>query len=170
MKPPIDNLTDTQAGRMLLNEAAYQLVIENAPEELPIYVETRDRYLANPEGFTRSSKSEDEVLGIGEVIAVEAFTAIVFPVIAPILKYLVEKVAEAFQEELGKEAVQWVRGLFAQPSSPKPLFTQDKLEVIAATIRDLAATEAERLGLETGQAGTISDALIARLALANTKK
>ncbi len=159
-------LVDTQKGRSLLNEVAYRLVCENAPEELPIYVETRDQYLANPEGFTQPSKGEDEVLGIGEVTAVKTFTKMVFPVIAPILKYLVETVAEAFQEELGEEAVEWVRGLFSTKAQPQPIFSQDELEVIIATIENIATTEAERLGLEANQVLIVRDALITRLVLA----
>ena len=162
----IHTFVNSETGRILLNEAAYRLVCENAPEEVAFYVETRNRYLANPEEFTQPSRGEDEVLGMGEVTTVKTFTKIVFPVIAPILKYLVGVVTEAFQEELGEEAVKWVRGLFCQKAKPEPIFSQDELEVIVATIENLATTEADRLGLEVVQVRTISDALIARLALA----
>jgi hypothetical protein len=159
-------LVDSHKGRILLNEAAYRLISENAPEELPIYVETRDHYLANPEGFTQQKVDEDEVLGIGEVAAVKTFTKVVFPIIGPMLEYLVEKVTEAFQEELGEEAVEWVRGLFSPKVQPQPIFSQYELDVIVATIDNIANTEAKRLGLEANQVLTVRDAVITKLVLA----
>lgn len=166
MEKQLENLTSTQRGLMLLNEVAYQLVVETAPEELPLYVETRDRFLADPEGFTRSSQSTDEVLGIGEVAVITTFTAVVLPVVASVLNYVVEQVMEALQDELSEEAVQWVRGLFSQSVAPKPIFTQEQLDVIATTIREIATTEAERLGVEVNQASIISDRIIVQLVLA----
>ena len=159
-------LVDSQKGRILLNEAAYRLISENAPEELPIYVETRDRYLANPEGFTQQNVDEDEVLGIGEVAAVKTFAKVVFPIIAPMLKYLVEKVTEVFEEEVGEKAVKWVRELFSPKVQPQPIFTQDDLGVIIATLNHIAATESGRLNLESNQVLAVRDAVIAKLVLA----
>ncbi len=159
-------LIDTQTGKVLLNEVAYRIISDQAPEELPIYVETRDKYLSDPDSFTQSSRSKDEVLGIGEVVVVTTFTKVVFPIISPILQFLLEKFTEAFQAELGEEAVSWVKKLFDPQPVPQPIFTQSELEVIAFTIQDIAAKEAKRLGLEEHQARTVSDAVIARLALA----
>lgn len=152
--------------KVLLNEAAYRLVSDLAPEEIPIYVETRDQYFADPAGFVQPSQGEDEVLGIGEVFAVKTITKVVFPVLKPILTYLLDAVTETVQEELGEEASTWVKKLFTRDQPPQPIFSQTELEVIAATIRDIAVSEADRLRLDSTQARTVSDAVIARLALA----
>jgi hypothetical protein len=159
-------LTDTQAGKGLLNAVAYRLVVEQAPEELPIYIETRDQFLADPEGLIRPSQSADEVLGIGEVTIVKTFTRVLFPILTPMLQFLLVKVTEAFQEELGEEAVDWVKKLFDPKQPPQPIFTQTELEVIATTLQQIAQSEAKRLGLEEHQAYAVRDALITRLALA----
>ena len=155
-----------QEQKVLLNEAAYRLVSEIAPEEIPIYVEVRNEYFADPEGFVRPSQGDDEVLGIGEVIAIKTITKIVFPILNPILSYLLNAVTETVQEELGEEASNWIKTLFTPEQPPQPIFDQAELEVIAATINEIATTEAARLGLEPQQAQTVSDAVIARLALA----
>jgi hypothetical protein len=34
-----------------MNEAAYAIIRENAPQELALYVNTRDRYFADPDNF-----------------------------------------------------------------------------------------------------------------------
>lgn len=70
MSAPL-RLSDTQEGKELLNEVAYKFVSEQAPEELPLYVENRNKYLADPEFFPRSSQGEDEVLAFGEVTVIK---------------------------------------------------------------------------------------------------
>lgn len=158
-------LTDTQNGKMLINEVAYRIIGENAPQELPLYVSTRNRYFADPKKFTQVVEAEDEELGFGATIAVKTLTKAVFPILTPILSYILDKVAEALAEEGSERASEWLRSLF-KDTKPKPVFTQAQLEVIASTIQDIANTEAERLGLEASQARTVSDSVIARLALA----
>jgi hypothetical protein len=155
-----------EAHKPLLNEAAYRLVSELAPEEIPVYVDIRNQYFANPEEFIQSSTGDDEVLGIGEVVAVKTITKVVLPLLTPILNYLLDVVTETAQEELGDEAAAWIKRLFTPDQPPQPIFEQAELEIIAATIQDLASSEADRLGLDAHQAQTVSDAVIARLALA----
>jgi len=96
---------------------------------------------------------------------VTTLTKVVFPILTPILSYVLDKVAEALQEEGSERASEWVRSLF-KDTKPKPVFTQAQLEVIALTIQDIATTEADRLELKPLQARTVSDSVIARLALA----
>ena len=159
-------LIDTQEGKVLINEVAYNLISREAPEELPLYVTTRNQYFADPEKFVQPVKPEDDELGFGATIVFETFTQLVFPLVTPILSYLLEQVAEAIQEEGAKQAVNWVRSLFKEQPKASPIFTQEQLQVIAVTIQNIANTEAERLGLDTEQAQTVSDSVIARLALA----
>ena len=157
-------LTDTQEGKVLINEVAYRIVGEKAPQELPLYVTSRNEYFADPKRFTEVVEAEDEPLGIGATIAVTMLTKAVFPILNPILSYLLDAVAEALKEEGAEQASNWIRSLF-KDTTPKPVFTQEQLEVIASTIQTIAHTEAERLGIEQSQARTVSDAVIARLAL-----
>ena len=82
------------------------------------------------------------------------------------MNHLLNAVTETVKDEVGEEASTWVKNLFTPDQPPQPIFNQAELEVIAATIRDIAATEADRLRLDPQQASTVSDAVIARLALA----
>lgn len=162
-------LTDTQEGRQLINEVAFRLIKEKAPQELPLYVDTRNKYFADPENFSQPSEVEDEPAGAGEIIAVSTFIKIVFPIVTPILAFLVVKVAEQLYNQVTeiaiKKAMKCVISLFSE-AEPEPLFTQAQLQVISVTIQEIAETEAKRLGVELVQARNISDAAIAKLALA----
>lgn len=168
-----DMLTDTQEGRKLLNEAAYAIVCQEAPDELPLYVSLRDRYLADPDGFAGAGMPEDEALGFGGVIAVQTLTEVLFPILAPILLYIVTQAAEALRDEGGKRAAEWVHGLFRTSidvpeaqAVPEPLFMPAQLHRIRIEIAQIAEQERGRLGAGKYRVARIQDALLARLALA----
>ncbi|MCC0178079.1 hypothetical protein I4641_13925 [Waterburya agarophytonicola K14] len=163
-------LIDTKNGKILVNEIAYRIIGEKAPRELPSYVTIRDQYFADPESFIHTNfldtvEAEDEELASGAADVIMLLTKAVFPIVTPILSYVLDAVADALKEEGAKQASDYLRSLF-KDKTPKPIFTQAQLEVIASTIQDIAKTEADRLGLEQSQAQTVSDSVIARLALA----
>ncbi len=166
-------LTDTHEGRTLLNEAAYAIVCQEAPEELPLFVSLRDRYLADSESFTEAGMPEDEALGFGSAVALQTLTQVLFPLLAPMLLHIVAQAAEALQDEGGKRAAEWVRGLFRASSDapealavPEPLFTQAQLHLIRREIAQIAEQEGGRIGAGKHRIARIQDALLARLALA----
>jgi hypothetical protein len=165
-------LTDTREGRELVNEVAFRIMKEYAPEEKPLYVKTRDEYFADPNQFLKSRKPTEHVetpLDMGEIIVLGTLAEAVFPVVVSVLSYIAIEVGKALtgkaSEELSKEAVQWTKGLFVEPKK-KPLFTQEQLEEIAKTIQEIAQSEARIQGIEMVKATTVSDSVIARLTLA----
>jgi hypothetical protein len=154
-------LVETPVGRSLINEAAYRLISAQAPQELPLYVATRDRYFADPEAFTRQGEAEDRPLGFGSADVVEAFSYVVFPLLVPTLSYLVS-VAKEFQEQTAQRAVEWVRDLFSKTPDPQPLLTQEQLAAVDRIIQE----EYPRLGLRPKQVQAFQNALMRLLALA----
>jgi hypothetical protein len=165
-------LTDTREGLALLNEAAYAIVCQEAPDELPLYVSLRDRYFADPENFAGASMPQDEALGFGSAVALQTLTQAVFPLLAPMLLHIVVQAAAALQDEGGKQAAEWVRGWFqasndAQEAQvgPQPLFTQAQLNLIRLEIAQIAEREGGRLGIGKHRIARVQDALLARLAL-----
>jgi hypothetical protein len=165
-------LADTREGRLLLNEAAYAIVRQEAPDELPVYVSLRNRYLADPEGFAGGAQPQDEALGFGNAADLQAFTQVVFPLLAPMLLHIVTQAALALQDEGGKQAAEWVRGLFRDPdhatapqTAPQPLFSQAQLDVIKHEVEQIAEREGRLRGFSKRKIARVNDALIARLAL-----
>ena len=166
-------LTDTREGRLLLNKAAYAIVRQEAPEELPLYASLRDRYFADPESFAEIARPQDEALGFGSAVALQTLTQALLPLLAPMLLHIVAQAAAALQDEGGKRAAEWVRGRFRAssdapeaPAGPEPLFTQAQLHLIRREIAQIAEREGGRLGVGKHRIARIQDALLARLALA----
>src|SRR5690348_11746477 len=101
--------TDTQDWRVFMNDAAYSLIREQAPEELPLYVKTRDRYFADPATFNAQPESVDRPLGMGSVELLHTFSQTVFPLIGPLVSALVAAVAASLQQEATDAIVEKVR-------------------------------------------------------------
>lgn len=157
--------TDTQEWRTFMNEAAYSLIREQAPDELPLYVKTRDRYFADPAAFTAQPESVDRPLGMGTVELLHTFSQTIFPLIGPLVSALVAAVSVSLQQEATDAVVEKVRKLFTKP---EPAFTQPQLETIAATIRAVIKAQQAQLSLDPAQAKAVENMLVARLALAKT--
>jgi len=155
--------SNTPEWRALMNEAAYSLIRKQAPDELPLYIKTRDRYFADPAGFTAQASTIDRPLGMGAVEALQTFSVTVFPLLAPMLTAIATAVAAAFQQEATDHIVAEVRKLFAKP---EPIFTQAQLDTIAAEISAVVRARQKQLALDPAQAQAVRDAIIARLALA----
>ncbi|NTU78157.1 MAG: hypothetical protein HGA45_01935 [Chloroflexales bacterium] len=158
--------TDTQEWRMFMNEAAYSLIREQAPNELPLYVKTRDRYFADPAGFTAQPESVDRPLGMGSVEMIHTFSQTVFPLIGPMVSAIAATVATSLHQEVTDAIVEKVRKLFTKP---EPAFTQPQLETIATTISAVIKIQQPQLRLDPAQAKAVETMLIARLALAKTQ-
>jgi hypothetical protein len=158
--------TDTQEWRVFMNEAAYSLIREHAPNELPLYMKTRDRYFADPAGFTAPAANVDRPLGMGAVELVHTFSQTVFPLIGPLVSAIAAAVATSLQQEVTDAIVEKVRKLFTRP---EPAFTQPQLETIATTIRAVIKAQQPQLSLDPAQAKAVEHMLIARLALAKTQ-
>lgn len=159
-------LISTQDGRVLINEAAYNIISEAAPQELPLYVEYRNRYLSGPDEFVRPPESQDEALGFGAGVPVDTFSQVVFPILTPLLSVLVTEAAKSLGEGAGKQAVNWVRGLFDNAEAEQPaIFTAAHLAKIYQEFDTITKEETDRLGVDVHEAKAIRDALVARLAV-----
>lgn len=159
--------TDTPEWRALLNEVAYSLIREQAPEELPLYTRTRDRYFADPSGFTSQPTSVDRPLGMGATELVQLFTTSVFPLLTPVLVAIATSVATSLQQDVTEQIIAKVRSIFAQP---EPLFTQAQLEAIEAEVGAVIRSQQKQLKLEPAQAQAVKLAIVARLALAKSDR
>jgi hypothetical protein len=155
--------SNTPEWRMLMNEAAYSLIREQVPEELPLYVKTRDRYFADPEGFTAQVAPADHPLGMGAIEVLQNFSQTIFPLLPPILAAIGAAVAAALQQQVTDRIVAEVGKIFTKP---EPIFTQAQLEAISAEISAVVKDRQQQLNLDRAQAQLIRDAIIARLALA----
>lgn len=165
-------LTDTREGKELVNEVAFRIMKEYAPEERPSYERTRDKYFTAPNQFLKSRQPKNNVqnpLDMGGSVVIITLTEAIFPIVVSILSYIALEVGKALtdkaSEELSKEAIEWTKSIFTK-SEKKPLFTQEQLEEIDKAIREIAQSRAAAEGIEMVKVTQIRDYLIARLALA----
>jgi len=164
-------LIDTREGRALLNEAAYAILRREAPEELSAYVLLRDRYLADPDDFTRGRQARDEALGFGGMLATQTLTQALLPLLAAMLLHVVTQATLALQDETGKRAAAWVHSWFRRPAGqapsqavPQPQFTPAQLTAIRLELTRIAEQEGRRLGIAKTKVTLVQHALLARLA------
>ena len=159
-------LTNTQEGQQLINKVAYAIISEHAPVETVFYVQIRDRYLAKPENFFHESLAEDAPLGFGDSATIGMFSVVVFPIVTPLLKLLVEEAIKALGKNAGSEAIAWVGSLFSKEKQKKPsLFTAQELARIKKEFDQISKKEAERLQLSEDAVQAVRDAVLARLAI-----
>lgn len=159
-------LIETESGRYLINEFAYQMITEYAPQEIPLYVDMRDQYFADPDKYAQPTQAQDEALAFGSIQAVETFSFFVFPIITQILTHIINEAQNALKDEVGNKAVQWVRSLVNSQERPKPIFSHNQLATIEEEIDNIINSESKRLGIRKKQAYAIKNAVITRLALA----
>lgn len=159
-------LTSTQEGQQLINKAAYTIISEQAPIETAFYVQIRDRYLAKPEIFLDQFLEEDVPMGFGDSATIGMFSIVVFPILTPLLKLLVEEAMKAIGKNAGSEAIEWVSSLFSNEKSKKqPLFTAQEMARIKKEFDQISKKEAERLQLSEDAVQAVRDAVLARLAI-----
>jgi hypothetical protein len=167
----------TGEGKKLFNEAAFIIITEQAPEELPFFVPLRDRYLSDPESYLRMRTDGKMPLAFGSAEILQYVSIAVFPVLSSLLGWLVphvaEKLAEASAEKLGEagttNAIAWLRPMFGREPKAQPLFTTEELRAIAKHLNRIADREAADLGLTPHDVALIRDTLISRLSLTERK-
>lgn len=159
-------LTKTETGRHLINESAYYLVVECAPQEAPIFVELRDKYLKDPKAYSKPALVDDDPLAFGIQNVEETFVYIVFPLLNALLGYIAKQVKANLNETSIENAMQWLRSLFQPDARVVPLLSQAQLIQIEVEIDALIEQEVRRLGVKKNSATIIKNAVMARLALA----
>lgn len=155
-----------------------QLVNEIAPKETILFQATSDAYFKDPEATLKEAQKApgDDLIGFGAGEAMILLTPIILEVTKTALRLAArlgqqaveDAVSERLQEEtsgLIGRVVGFLKKLLGQsepPAQPEQL-TAAQLK----TIRQVALTRAQELGLEDHQAVLLADALVGKLALAN---
>ena len=159
-------ITETQEGRQLLNEAAYAIIKERAPNELPLYVDIRDSYLEDPEHFLDTPEASDEALDLGIALTAVTFSYAAFVLLTPMLTVLVTELVKALGGQVGENIGDWLCDLFRGDTPPKAMpFSPLQLQQIQAELTQIGNEEAGRLGLSPVHVLAVRDALVSRLAV-----
>ncbi|NDJ55170.1 MAG: hypothetical protein GYB68_19030 [Chloroflexi bacterium] len=161
------SLTDSPAGRDLLNDLNRDLVAEMAPEELDMFGELMSEYYADPSPPNPDEQAADDPLGFGlgeTIIAVTPASAAVLTAVIHLIMQISQHMA--FDEVSDQLRVR-IKSLFKKrpkdepPPPDAPKLSADDL----ARVRQVAIDEAKRFGLPEERAILMGDVLYRRLSL-----
>jgi hypothetical protein len=158
----------------LVSDVARELVLQLAPQELPLFRANSAAYFQDPEKALAGQKGKDEMLGFGSGEVVVFLTPIALTVATEVVKFLVEEVKKSAKDESSAIIGDMVKRVFkkfklAEKKDDKkkdekktsPALTPDQL----GQVRDIALRKARQLKLSEARAKLLADAVVGSLAV-----
>lgn len=150
----------------LIADVARDIVVQIAPQELPLYRATSTAYFKDSNKFLKRRAVKDEMLGFGIQKTVCLLTPTVLFVMSEVVTFVTVAVKESLVEsgaELISDSVKKMFKMFRsegknEVSNPSPLTLQQ-----IAQVRKLAYEKFLKLKLSDAQATSLADAVVAKL-------
>jgi hypothetical protein len=145
----------------LVTDLARDLVIQVAPNELPVFNAVSKAFFAS--GGKVASKPKDETLGFGLEFAM--LTPYILSALGAVVSYVVNEVLSSAKEEASGVISSRIKKLFSKdkPAEEAGVEPFSLSQEQASRAHKLAQERAESLGLETEQAKFLADAIIGSL-------
>jgi len=144
--------------KQLIADVARDIVMQTAPEELPLFRATSAAYFKNPGKVLTGQASKDEMLGFGAGEAVVMLTPYVLVVVTEVVRFVIAQVQQTVAAESADLISDIVKKLFkkVRPEENNLLpLTPAQL----AQVRKVAYESACRLNLSDNQASLLADAI-----------
>lgn len=139
----------------IVGSIGHELVLQLAPEELPLYPSLLSQFQGAKGGRGRKRSSDDQLLGFGAAEAMTMLTPVILSFTSGFWKALVAEAAKPAAHgvlEYVKAHLPGRRGAAAGV----PALTPDQLQLV----RTVAEREAGRLDIAESQAGLLADAMV----------
>ncbi len=154
-------------NKELINELARDLVMQIAPQELPLFRAHSEAYFKDQKKALQNQSAKDEILGFGPGGAVVLLTPIALTVVDDVIAFMVEEVKKAAQAESASWINDTVKAMFKkfrpeekeEKGKPVPL-TPEQL----AQVRHIVVKKARQLKLSDERARTLADTVVGGLA------
>jgi hypothetical protein len=146
-------MTNTDQQQLVEN-VARQIIVQTAPEELPLFRATSKAYFKNPAQVLKEQQSEDELLGFGAGEAVTLLTPYVLVIMTEVVKFVTDEVQKALADESANVISDLVKKLFKRLPTEEKLSAEQLIQV-----RKVAYENALRLKLPDEQANLLADAI-----------
>jgi len=152
----------------LVADVARLIVVQTAPEELPLFRSVSNAYFEAPDRVLRAQKRKDDMLGFGAEAALVLVTPVALDVAKTVLRFLAAQVAHAFEKESSDAIDRRVHRLFHgdevadTEADGATRLSADQLK----QVHDLALEKARQLELGEPQAALLADALVGSLSAA----
>jgi hypothetical protein len=151
--------SDTPEGRELIMEVSKCVVAEVDPEELPLFDELMESYLADPHS---SGTDSDDQLGFGLGEFVSMVTPAAGAAVSAVLTYILNEVIKTTQEEGAKAITKRIKDWLSSETGTKAL-TADQLK----RIQEIVMQQAALFDMDPSKAMLMASALVGSLALSS---
>jgi hypothetical protein len=142
----------------LITDVARDIVMQTAPEELPLFRATSAVYFKNPDKVLKGQTSKDEMLGFGAGEAVVMLTPYVLVVVTEVVRFVIAQVQQSVATESADLINNIVKKLFKRVRPEE----NDLLPLTPAQltqVRKVAYESACRLNLPDNKASLLADAI-----------
>lgn len=158
-------MTDLE-NKELINELARDMVMQIAPQELPLFRANSEAYFKDPEKTLKSQSAKDEMLGFGAGDAVILLTPIILATLNDVVKFVSEEVKKSVEGESAGWFHQMIKAMF---NKYRPLEVDNKKKPAALTaeqlvhVHKIAFSKARQLKLSEDRAKILADAVVGSL-------
>ena len=147
-----------QDQNQFIADVARDIIMQTAPEELPLFRATSAAYFKNPDKVLKGQTSKDEMLGFGVGDAVALLTPYALVVVNEVVKFVTAQVQMSLATESADLIGDIVKKLFKrvrpEESNVMPLTLAQLTQV-----REVAYENARRLNLSDDRASLLADAI-----------
>ena len=151
----------------LIADLARDLVVQTAPQELPLFRATSTAYFKSPDKVLKNTKGKEEMLGFGVAEAAVMMTPSILVVMTRVVQFVTAEVEKSVATESTSLISDLIKQMFKkfrsseakkEQHTPSPL-TPEQL----AQVSKLAYKEATRLMHSDARARLLADAIVGSL-------
>ena len=163
----------------LIIDLSRQVILEIAPQEIPLFQATSEAYFKNPKKMLKGDTDKEEMLGFGVGQVATILTPIVLHISMTMVQYVVEISKEPLEEVFHDKIKDEMPGFLGSLTRflKKLLGLSETLPVVAVTeipaltqeqltqVQKLAFEKACQFDLSEDQAALLAESLVGRLAI-----
>ncbi|WP_157662173.1 hypothetical protein [Burkholderia ubonensis] len=145
--------------RALVNEIARAILVDVAPNEVPVFSAVSIAYFANPKAAVKQARSKNSILGFGMDSTI-LLTPAVLHIVSEVCIFLA---AEAAKDVLGDAIHEAVRPFFIKPAPPDPKAQSNLTKEQIGKVHEIVLLNSKKLRLPAALAHSLANAITAQL-------
>jgi hypothetical protein len=145
-------------------DITYDVIVQMAPDELPLFNAVREAYFKHPEKITKGRGDKEEILGFGIGEVLPLVSPIALAVVSAAVGCIADTIKQSSSEAL-KRAFKKFRYAQDDTKHVLPVLTREQM----AEVHRVAVAKARQLKLSEAQAKRLADAVVSQLATVDTE-
>ena len=157
----------------LIAELSREIVMNVAPEELPIFRAQSEAYFKNPKKLLARKVGKDDMLGFGAGEAVAFLTPFILAVMSDVVTFLTDEIRKALKGEAASLITRTVKSLFKtrDPAADQDDKTEEKEEEKRMSltaeqldqVREIVLSRARQLKIAEVKADLLANSIVGSL-------